>query len=279
MAMGRGLDAFFDSPLDSPASDTDSVKELRLSQVEPRADQPRKHFDREQLQLLANSIAQHGVIQPIIVISGKSGMYNIIAGERRWRAAKLAGLETIPAVIRSYDELAAAEIALIENLQREDLNPIEEAKGYQSLMVGFGFTQEKVSERVGKSRPAVANTLRLLSLENEIQDMLIKGAITSGHARALLSIEDTEKRMQLARRAAEEGLTVREMEQAAQKSKSRPPSAAKKTKAYYPDVEKDLQDKFGTKVRISGENKGRIEFYYYSEEDLIRLVDMIEQIK
>lgn len=274
MAMGRGLDALFDSPARSDDSGS-RVKELRLSEVEPRADQPRKHFDREQLQLLANSIAQHGVIQPIIVLEDKDGIYRIIAGERRWRAARLAGLETIPAIVRTYDEQTAAEVALIENLQREDLNPIEEALGYQSLMLQFGFTQEQVSERVGKSRPAVANTLRLLSLDSEIQNMIVLGKLTSGHARALLGIEDAGKRLELAKKAAEDGLTVREMEQAAKEG--RPKRApAKHSGAAYPDVEKDLQDKFGTKVRISGTEKGKIEFYYYSEEDLIRLIDMME---
>ena len=273
MAMGRGLDALFDSP--SQTESDSRVKELRLSQVEPRPDQPRKHFDREQLQLLANSIAQHGVIQPIIVLEGNDGVYRIIAGERRWRAARLAGLETIPAIVRTYDKQTAAEVALIENLQREDLNPIEEALGYQSLMTQFGFTQEQVSERVGKSRPAVANTLRLLSLENEIQNMIVSGKLTSGHARALLGIEDSQKRLEMAKKAAEEGLTVREMEQAAKESRPKRPSAARPKRAY-PDVEKDLRDKYGTKVRICGEEKGKIEFYYYSEEDLIRLIDMME---
>ena len=161
MAIGRGLDALFDTPQATLKKDEgDTVRELKLTDVEPRKDQPRKHFDREQLQLLANSIAQHGVIQPIIVTEGENGIYSIIAGERRWRASKIAGKSTIPAVVRSYSALAAAEIALIENLQREDLNPIEEALGYQSLMEQFGLTQEKVSEKVGKSRPAIANTLR-----------------------------------------------------------------------------------------------------------------------
>lgn len=279
MALGKGIDAYFSEPIAMAAkSGGDSVRELKLSDVEPRADQPRKHFDREQLQVLANSIAQHGVIQPIIVTENKNGTYSIIAGERRWRASKLCGKTTIPAVVRSYDELAAAEVSLIENLQREDLNPIEEAMGYQSLMTQFGLTQERVSEKVGKSRPAVANTLRLLSLDKEIQQMLVEGSLTSGHGRALLGIEDAEKRLAAAKKAASEGLTVREMEQAAKEAKKE--TKPRKSKASpYPDVEKDLKEKFGTKVKISGENKGKIELFYYSEEDLIRIIDLMEQIK
>lgn len=278
MAIGRGLDALFDSPQATVKKDEgDAVRELKLSEVEPRKDQPRKHFDREQLQLLANSIAQHGVIQPIIVTESENGIYSIIAGERRWRASKLAGKTTIPAVVRSYTALAAAEVALIENLQREDLNPIEEALGYQSLMEQFGLTQEKVSEKVGKSRPAIANTLRLLSLEPEIQEMLVEGVLTSGHARALLGVEDVNLRLKMATKASEENLTVREMEELARGTRKNPTRRVKQT-GCYPDIEKDLKEKFGTKVKLTGESKGKIELYYYSEEDLIRLIDIIQNL-
>ncbi len=279
MALGKGIDAYFSEPIAMAAeSNGDSVRELKLSDVEPRADQPRKHFDREQLQILANSIAQYGVIQPIIVTENKNGTYSIIAGERRWRASKLCGKTTIPAVVRSYDELAAAEVSLIENLQREDLNPIEEAMGYQSLITQFGLTQERIGEKVGKSRPAVANTLRLLSLDKEIQQMLVEGTLSSGHGRALLGIEDPEKRLAAAKRAASEGLTVREMEQAAKETKKQASPKKSKTR-FYPDVEDDLKERFGTKVRISGESKGKIELFYYSEEDLIRIIDIMDRIK
>lgn len=278
MAMGKGLDAWFPTEDVKPAGnkDADGVRELKITEVEPRRDQPRKHFDPEQLQLLANSIAQHGVIQPIIVTEGEGGIYRIIAGERRWRASRMAGLTTIPVVIRSYDALAQAEVALIENLQREDLNPIEEAMGYQSLMEQFGLTQEKVSEKVGKSRPAVANTLRLLSLDREIQEMLVEGVLSSGHGRALLGIEDAEKRLEMAKKAAENNLTVREMESLARETKK--PAAKKSTKRHYMDVEKELKDIFGTKVKITGETKGKIELYYYTEDDLIRLIDVIQHL-
>lgn len=282
MAMGRGMDALFDAPIDSSIfkreENKEGVLELKLTDVEPRADQPRKHFDKEQLQVLAGSISQHGVIQPIIVCKNENGTYSIIAGERRWRASRIAGKTTIPAVVRSYDEQAAAEVSLIENLQREDLNPIEEAMGYQSLITQFGLTQEKVSEKVGKSRPAVANMMRLLSLEPEIQEMLVDGELTSGHGRALLAVEDKEKRLMMAKKAAEEGLTVREMENAARETK-KTTSKPRKQSSRYPDVENDLKERFGTKVKITGEEKGKIEVYYYSEEDLIRIIDMLDKLK
>ncbi len=275
MALGKGLDAWFSSDNAATAAKSgDSVMELKISEVEPRRDQPRKHFDPEQLQLLANSISQHGVIQPIIVTKGEDGIYRIIAGERRWRASRMAGKATIPAVVRSYDALAQAEVALIENLQREDLNPIEEAMGYQSLMEQFGLTQEKVSEKVGKSRPAIANMLRLLSLDKEIQAMLVEGTLTSGHGRALLGVENADKRLEMAKKAADGNLTVREMEELARETKKAP--VRKKTTRPYMDVEKDLKEKFGTRVKITGESKGKIELYYYSEEELIRLVDIIQ---
>lgn len=278
MAIGRGLDALFDSPgAPSGKSSDDVVKELKLTEVEPRRDQPRKHFDREQLQLLANSISQHGVIQPIIVTEGANGIYSIIAGERRWRASKMAGKQTIPAVVRSYSALAAAEVALIENLQREDLNPIEEALGYKSLMEQFGLTQEKVSEKVGKSRPVIANTLRLLSLEPEIQEMLVEGVLSSGHARALLAVEDVNLRLKMAVKASEENLTVREMESLARETKKTPSKRSASPK-FYPDLEKKLKEKFGTKVKFTGQTKGKLEIHYYTEEDLIRIIDIIEKL-
>ncbi len=276
MAMGKGVDALFADVSGIEKVSGDSVLQLKISEVEPRRDQPRKHFDREALQLLANSISQHGVIQPIIVTKGDDGVYRIIAGERRWRASRMAGLSTIPCVVRSYDALMQAEVALIENLQREDLNPIEEAMGYKALMEKFGLTQEKVSEKVGKSRPAIANMLRLLSLEDEIQEMLVEGVITSGHARALLAIENTDKRLEAAKRAAKDNLTVREMENIARLMSL--PSKKKVKTQLYPDALKIIKDKFKTRVKITGEEKGKIELHYYSEEDLMRLVDIIQKL-
>lgn len=278
MALGQGLDAFFTQDNVAPEKKIsgDAVMELKISEVEPRRDQPRKHFDREQLQLLANSIAQHGVIQPIIVTEGEGGVYRIIAGERRWRASRMAGLTTIPAVVRSYDALAQAEVALIENLQREDLNPIEEAMGYKTLMEKFSMTQDMVSERVGKSRSNIANMLRLLSLEDEIKEMLAQSKLSMGHARALLAVNEGKGRIEAAKKIVDEGLSVRETEALAKDNKTaKKPKKADKT-SVYPDVERTLSQKFGTKVRIKGDRRGRIEIEFYSVSDLTRIVDILD---
>ncbi|MGN1097377.1 MAG: ParB/RepB/Spo0J family partition protein [Clostridia bacterium] len=281
--LGRGFDSLFDSTENGTfdgLGEGESAKKIKISLIEPRPDQPRKVFEREQLQELADSIAEHGVIQPIIVVNGENGYYRIIAGERRWRASKLAGLTEIPAIVRDYSDVQAAEIALIENLQREDLNPIEEAMGYKSLMDRFGLTQDKISERVGKSRSNVANMLRLLNLDPEIQALLQSGKISAGHARALLSIPEKATRLETAERIVNEGLTVRQVEELSKKS---PKKAAKPKKSggvekdtpMYPDVEKTLSEKFGTKVKIKGGEKGKIEIEFYSMDDLIRIVDLL----
>ena len=276
--LGQGLDALFektDAFSENENSDKNEVIMLKTSQIEPRRDQPRKNFDREQLQALANSIAEHGVIQPIIVTEGSNGYYNIIAGERRWRAAKIANLSEMPVIIRNYDELQIAEVALIENLQREDLNPIEEALGYKTLMEKFSMTQDKVSERVGKSRSNVANMLRLLSLEDEIKVMLAENRLSMGHARALLSLPDGVDRVEAAKKIADEGLTVRAVEALA-KEESKPAKKKKSEKeSIYPDVERMLSEKYGTKVRIKGNRKGKIEIEFYSVKDLTRIVDIL----
>lgn len=276
--LGQGLDALFentDTYSEEENTEKNEVVMLRTSQIEPRRDQPRKNFDREQLQALANSISEHGVIQPIIVTEGNNGYYSIIAGERRWRAAKIANLSEMPAIIRSYDELQIAEVALIENLQREDLNPIEEALGYKTLMEKFSMTQDKVSERVGKSRSNVANMLRLLSLEDEIKVMLAENRLSMGHARALLSLPEGVDRVEAAKKIADEGLTVRAVEALAKEDKK--PEKKKKTEktSVYPDVERMLSEKYGTKIRIKGNRKGKIEIEYYSVKDLTRIVDLL----
>ena len=279
-SLGQGIDALFektDVSFDSPEkTEQGEIIMLKTSFVEPRRDQPRKNFDREKLQALANSILEHGIIQPITVIEGQNGYYSIIAGERRWRAAKLAGLTEIPAILKDYDELQIAEVALIENLQREDLNPIEEALGYKTLMEKFSMTQDKVSERVGKSRSNVANMLRLLTLEDEIKVMLAEGKLSTGHARALLALEDGEDRVIAARKIVEEGLTVRAVE-AITKDKPVPPKkpSKKEKESIYPDVERALSEKYGTKVRIKGNRKGKIEIEFYSTADLTRIVDIL----
>ncbi len=278
--LGRGYDSLFEKTDIQPSdldSDTENAVKIKLSLVEPRPDQPRKAFNQEQLRELADSIAEHGVIQPIIVTKGENGYYRIIAGERRWRAGKLAGLSEIPAIVRSYSDVQAAEIALIENLQREDLNPMEEAMGYKSLMDKFGLTQEKISERVGKSRSNVANMLRLLNLDAEIQVMVQSGKLSAGHGRALLAIPDKETRIAAAKRVVEEGLTVRQAEELGKTSaKPRKKKAQSSSASEYPDIEKDLAEKFGTKVKIKGKEKGKIEIEYYNMEDLIRIIDLFD---
>jgi len=277
--LGQGLDALFTK---SGSIDEDTQKEqgevrmIRTSLIEPRRDQPRKNFDREQLQALANSISEHGVIQPIIVTEGENGYYSIIAGERRWRASKMANLLEIPAIVRTYDELQIAEVALIENLQREDLNPIEEALGYKTLMEKFLMTQDKVSERVGKSRSNVANMLRLLSLEDEIKQLLAQNALTMGHARALLSLPEGKGRIEAAKKIVTQGLSVRQAEALKNEEPVPKKTPAPSKVSAYEDVERNLSQKFGTKVRIKGVKKGKIELEFYSVADLTRIVDLLD---
>lgn len=274
-SLGQGLDALFSRSETVEKDARDDIRMIKVSLIEPRRDQPRKNFDREQLQALANSISEHGVIQPIIVVEGENGYYSIIAGERRWRASKLANLSEIPAIVRTYDELQIAEVALIENLQREDLNPIEEALGYKTLMDKFSMTQDKVSERVGKSRSNIANMLRLLSLEDEIKDMLAEGKLTMGHARALLSLPEGAKRVDAARRIVNEGLNVRQAEALGKEEPPKPKRSRNSKISAYPDVERMLSEKYGAKVRIKGIRKGKIEIEYYSVADLTRIVDIL----
>ncbi len=277
--LGQGLDTLFGvtsrNESSSEAEGTSEVRMIKTSLIEPRRDQPRKNFDREQLQALANSISEHGVIQPIIVVEGQNGYYSIIAGERRWRASKLAGLTEMPAIVRTYDELQIAEVALIENLQREDLNPIEEAMGYKTLMEKFSMTQDKVSERVGKSRSNIANMLRLLSLEEEIKEMLAESKLSMGHARALLSLPEGKERVQAAKRIISEGLNVRQAENLGKEIPKKPEKLKKGKESLYPDVERTLSQKYGTKVKIKGNRKGKVEIEFYSVADLTRLVDLL----
>ncbi len=274
--LGQGYSALFRQTTVEDSQEKENSGDVRLiktSLIEPRKDQPRKNFDREQLQALAASISEHGIIQPIIVVEGKNGYYDIIAGERRWRAAKIAGLSEIPAIVRTYDELQIAEVSLIENLQREDLNPIEEALGYKTLMEKFGMTQDAVSERVGKSRSNIANMLRLLSLEEEIKDMLTQHKLSMGHARALLAISPGPQRISAAKKIAEEGFNVRQVEELAKGKKTKKKQVEKQSS--YPDVERVLSSKLGTKVKIKGSKKGKIEIEYYSVADLTRIVDLL----
>ncbi len=272
--LGRGLNTMIPNAADIQQKEN-LVSQLNIIDVEPNRDQPRKNFDKDSLEALSGSIKEIGVILPIIVIKTESGRYQIIAGERRWRAAKLAGLKTIPAIIKNYDDKEAAEVALIENLQREDLNPIEEAKGYKSLMDGFSMTQEEISKRVGKSRSAVANSLRILNLPDEIIKYLITGEISQGHGRALLAIEDDKLKIEIAKKIIKDGLNVRQVEALVKNlSEAKPKKKKKQTQL---DIEiKALEEKFektlSTKVKIKhGQKKGKIEIEYYGNDDLERI--------
>lgn len=254
---------------------------VKITRVEPNREQPRKHFDEDALQELADSIKQFGLLQPILVQDRKD-YYEIIAGERRWRAAKLAGLKEVPVIIKNYTEQEIVEIALIENIQREDLNPIEEAQAYKKLLTEFNLKQDEVAERVSKSRAAVTNSIRLLKLGDKVQQMVIDDMISTGHARALLAVEDLDEQYNLAQRIFDEKLSVREVEKLVKNLHKAPKvkKADDKTlQVIYQDIEEKLKQKLGTKVSIAskGEGAGKIEIEFYSHEDLDRLIDMMGQ--
>ena len=259
--------------------------ELKVSEIEPNQDQPRKAFDQEQLEELADSIRKYGVLQPLLV-QKKGESYEIIAGERRWRAAKLAGLKTIPVVIREYSPQQAMEIALIENVQREDLNPIEEARAYQRLMQEFSLKQEEIAERVSKNRTTITNSMRLLNLAPEVQQMLVEGRIASGHARALLAVADPYQQLELAKKVEAERMSVREVEKAVkllgkEKKEKKKSQVDEAVELVFQDMENRMKTVMGTKVNISrkDKSKGKIEIEYYSEAELERLVELIESIQ
>lgn len=278
-SLGRGLGALIPDYSMSEV-ETNGAVELKIIDVEPNKDQPRKQFDLQKLDSLTSSIKIHGVIQPILVVK-KDDRYQIIAGERRWRAAKNAGLKVIPAIIREYDETTVMEIALIENLQREDLNPVEEAQGYHSLMEKFNMTQEKISERVGKSRSAVANALRLLHLAKDIQVMLEKGEISGGHAKAILSLSSKAQQLELAKLIVSKGMSVRETENYVKmlgKPKIDKPKVDTELSRYLSDLENDVSRQVGTKVKIHhNKGRGKIEIQYYSNDDLERLLNLLKK--
>ena len=257
---------------------------LKLNLIEPNSEQPRKNFDEESLQELADSIKQYGILQPLIV-QKKGNHYEIIAGERRWRAAKLAGITDVPVLIREYDKQQTMEIALIENVQRADLNPIEEARAFQQLIQEFHLTQEEIANRVSKNRATITNSMRLLKLDVRVQDMLADGKISSGHARALLGLEEGERQYQVAVKITEEKLSVRDVEKLV-KMMNRPPKEKKPEKGpdidlIYRQVEDKLKSIMGTKVVINqkDKNKGRIEIEYYSQEELERLIELMESLR
>ena len=282
--LGKGLGALLgDAALQNQEGGSVS---LPIAQVEPGLKQPRKRFDPETLADLAESIRTHGIIQPLTVRRLSSGYYQIIAGERRWRAAKLAGLSEVPAVIIEADDRRVMELGLIENLQREDLNPMEEALGYQALVQDYGLTQEEVAQRVGKSRPAVANAMRLLALPDAIQALLEEGKLSAGHGRAILSVPDSALQKKLAQKVVQEGLSVRQTEAMAKRlaqadaEASPAPKAADPMKLYREAAAKDLTQRWGRKVSISmGPKKGRLEFEFYDDADLTELLDRLEQLE
>lgn len=278
--LGKGLGALLNTE-EAVDSTLDQSFELKISQIEPNKSQPRTEFDPEKLEVLADSIKKYGVLQPIVVKKLENGFYKIIAGERRWRASKLAGLKKIPVVIRDYDDQETMEIALIENLQREDLNPFEEARGYRELMDLFGMTQEQVAQKVGKSRSAVANSIRLLSLCDEIKDLVLKKELTVGHVRALLGTDDEGVQLMAARKIVADGLNVRQTEVLI-KSLLQPKKEKKKNpvdeelRRYLTTLEKKLSNSLGTKVTIQNKkNRGKIEIEYYNNDDFERIMNII----
>lgn len=273
--LGRGLDAIFDDNSVDNNRETGATS-IRISLIEPKKDQPRKQFDREALASLADSIAANGVLQPIIVRESIGGMYSIIAGERRWRASKMAGLTEIPAIIMDADELSAAKIAMIENLQREDLNPYEEALGYSELMKNYSLTQEEIATHIGKSRSAVANSLRLLDLPEDVLQMVIDGTLSAGHGRALLGLKDKSMMMAIATRAAARKLSVREVE-AAVKAANRKPAAEEviipPMVNYIRDLEDKVTESLGRRCRIVNTPKKKtIQLEYTDDDDLQALL-------
>lgn len=295
-SLGRGLSALFgEENLDAtipptsaePVRPKNGFRNIPLRRIEPNRAQPRRSFDETALQELENSIRAHGVLAPITVRQGDNGYYQIVAGERRWRAARRAGLDTIPAMVIDADEQTMMELALIENLQREDLNPMEEAEGYRALIDQFGMKQETVAERVGKSRSAVANSLRLLSLDESIRRMVAEGTLSSGHARAVLAIQDTEKRLAAAKTMTETGMSVRQAEayvKKLNKPKTEEPDAAQQAPKefqpdYYAELQRKLEGTMGRRVRIDHKkNKGKIMLEYYGDDDLERLVEALAAV-
>ena len=269
--LGSGLDTLF---IDN-TNDIQVKKTLRTAEIEPNRDQPRKTFSDEAIAALADSIREHGILQPILVRPMDTGGYQIVAGERRWRAARMLGLDEVPVNIKELSDMEAMQIAIIENLQRENLNPVEEAAGYNELIEKFGMTQDKVAKMVGRSRSAIANSVRLLSLPDRVIKMLENGDISAGHARALLGFEDEELLIATALKAADGSLTVRQIEKIAQRSGSEEPAnkgSDKKIDNYFVEMELSLNESLGRKVKVDyGKNKGALILEFYDKEDLAEL--------
>ena len=278
--LGKGLGALL-GDFEEESRENTPYKLLPIQKVEPNRNQPRQDFDEEELQALSESLATHGILQPLTVRELDSGYYQIIAGERRWRAARMAGLTEVPVVIIEADDKKAMELALIENLQRQDLNPVEEALGYQSLMSDFGLTQEETAQRVAKSRPAVANALRLLNLSGEILENVRNGSLSAGHARALLSVKSEKKQLEAMQKIIALGLSVRQAELLCKNMSKKPAPEKPVTFAvdYVSECEKQLSKHLGRGVKIvNGKRKGRFELEFYGQEDLQVLLDTLLKI-
>ena len=279
--LGKGLGALLGDFAEEP-QEKSAYQSLPIYKVEPNPDQPRKDFDPEELENLAESIRVHGLIQPLTVREMQTGYYQIIAGERRWRAARLARLSEVPVVIIEADDRKAMELALIENLQRQDLNPVEEALGYKSLMKDYGLTQEEAAARVGKSRPAVANALRLLGLNPEVLELVRSGSLTAGHARAIASLKSEKKQQEAAKKVIALSLSVRQTETLCKNMEKEPAPKKEEVFAvdYVAECEKSLSKRLGRGVKIvNGKRKGRFELEFYGQEDLQKLLDALMKLE
>ncbi len=277
--LGKGFDAIFaDNSVEDISKNSGAVK-VKLMEIEPNRDQPRKQFDEDALNELADSIAKHGVLQPLLVRPLLNGGYQLVAGERRWRASRIAGLTEVPVVIKELTDAQVAELALVENVQREDLNPLEEANGYKELSDKYGYTQDEISSMVGRSRSAVANALRLLSLPAEVQELVMKGELSTGHAKAILSATDTDYQIELAKLVVKEDLSVRTTERLARKSASdvKTGKRAKKRNPYYDEVELALSDVLGRQVKVTkSSKKGSLEIEFFDDDDLKKLLKIFD---
>ena len=275
--LGRGLDSLFGGAEDWGTN----IQEIPVGELDPNPDQPRRSFSEESLIQLADSIREQGVLQPLLVAPASGGRYTIIAGERRFRAGRTAGLETLPCIVKDIDVIRQREIALIENLQREDLNPIEAAQGVRALMLQCGYTQEKVGERLGKSRPAIANLLRLLQLPDEVTDMVRDGLLSAGHARALAALNDGEEQLRLARKAVAEGLSVRQLEQETAKKNKKPKEKARRElPAELNELQEKLRLKTGMKSSLTGSiSRGKTVLSYSTREELEHLNELLDLLE
>lgn len=276
--LGKGLSSLIPEN-DFQDSNSGQVIDIDINLIKPNKDQPRKHFDNEKLMELANSIKEHGIIQPIVVRKEEK-IYVIIAGERRWRAAKLLNLKEVPVIIKDLSDVEVVQISLIENIIREDLNPIEEATAYKKLLNDFNLTQEEISKQVSKSRSSIANSLRLLNLDERIQGYLIEGVLSEGHGRTILSLENKDDQYIVAQKVIDENLNVRQTELLVRnyyKSNDKKETKKVEDNIYYKDIKSKLENHFNTKISISNnsKNKGKIEIEYYSQEDLQRIIDIL----